>query len=131
MTFEFAIKHWILTLLIAPVFNFLILIGLGKPPVLEYIPLYLFWLIFSIGFSLPAFLIYLFVQWIARKYISSDLRMRILLSAVAISCLLLTVYFFVQELSDFDFLASYSFAIVLTAYFIKEGSSRGAVETLK
>ena len=84
MNFEFAIKHWILTLLIAPVFNFLIMISLGKPHLLEYIPLYLFWLVFSIALSFPAFLIYLTMQWILKNYIINPIKMKMILSAIAI-----------------------------------------------
>ena len=131
MTFEFAIKHWLISLLVAPLFNILIMMGMGKAPVLELIPMYLFWFVFSIGFSFPAFTFYLIVQWIAGKYLSNTLKMRTLLSAVAISGMLLTVYFFTRRLDDYDFLVSYSFAIILTAFLIKEDLPQVAVKSLK
>src|SRR5688572_23961479 len=119
MNFEFAIKHWILTLLVAPVFNFLIMFSRGNSPVLEYFPLYLFWLVFSIALSFPAFLVYLASQWILQKYISNGAKMRTILSAIAIITLMVTNLVLFNGLENYDFLLSYSLAILITAIFIK------------
>jgi len=111
-------KHWLLTILVAPVFLVISFSISDKSFIPNFIQIYFISLVVGFIFSTPAFLFYCVIFYIALDRVTSVLIMKTLMNLTAITGLLSTLYFMFDSL-DREVSIPYTVAIILSSLFLK------------
>lgn len=111
-------KHWLLTILIAPIFLIFSFLISDKNLVPNFIQIYFISTVIGFVLSSPAFLFYCVIFYIALDRISSPLVMKTVLNLTAIVGIFATIYF---AFDSIDLIVSipYAASVIFSSWIIR------------
>lgn len=116
----YVIGHWILTLLIAPVTSQAIDYFYGANPhqVVVLLEVYPITFLFSIAFSIPAFLVYVFCFYLLSKQDTNPAVSKFILTGVSVSGIFITQTIIKGSMSQ-DIIVAYSVTAVIVGFILR------------
>lgn len=129
MRIEYALKHWLLTLIISPFTAILLAILIGKDANEAFLSLYLihfFWF-FGFVFSLPGLAIYLGIFYLLQKLSVPVTDSKAILIIATIACIIFSFLFL--ETPALDLITAYSLTSAVAGLRLKLGKTENRATT--
>lgn len=126
ISIQYPFRVWGVSIVLGPVF--VILYGLltstsSEFDILAFLGGTILAALFGFVYSIPAFIVYYFCFRILLKGIKSKMHLRLILTAIAIFCMIVTFYFVLgQEFSykgNADILLTYSIGIIIAGQLVR------------